>query len=380
VATRAGPTTLAASYAAPVWAGLPGPAPAPAPAPSHASTPSFPPLRHTGLPMNFPVDVVCTWVDGRDAAWREAAKAWYVKESGQHPNAGLVHSSMREPEPDPAQGKDELYYGVRSIAKFMPWVRTYYLVTQGPHVPSWWPDTGILDGLPVRIVHHADILPSGSGQDVLPTFNSNAIQSGIHRIPGLAEHFVLFDDDVFVGKPMRRSQFFSSSGQPVARMVPMVTSRLQRGNWRTICENIERLVKQLTGTPTVLAPAHVAVPVLKSWWAFVVDSAFPHVVASWRRFRSKHDFAIQYVVLGVLAAKRAVVPLPGTTLTEYFRAGQFAPWAKAHGFPHLFCINDRMDATDREALEEMLVTPKAGGHSPGPSPGLAPSRSWSRLR
>jgi hypothetical protein len=34
----------------------------------------------------------------------------------------------------------------------------------------------------------------------LPTFSSPAIEANLHRIAGLSEHFLYFNDDVFLGK------------------------------------------------------------------------------------------------------------------------------------------------------------------------------------
>ena len=53
-----------------------------------------------------------------------------------------------------------------------------------------------------------DILPA----DALPTFNSHAIEASLHHIDGLAEHFVYFNDDMFVGRPLRPEPFFTPNG------------------------------------------------------------------------------------------------------------------------------------------------------------------------
>ncbi len=60
----------------------------------------------------------------------------------------------------------------------------------------------------INLVDHRDILPA----EALPTFNSHAIETSLHRIEGLAEHFVYFNDDVFLGRPARPETFFSPSG------------------------------------------------------------------------------------------------------------------------------------------------------------------------
>ena len=77
---------------------------------------------------------------------------------------------------------------------YAPWVRNIYLVTDD-QVPDWL-DTSCPD---VKVVSHREIF---ANQADLPTFNSHAIESQIHRIEGLSEHFLYLNDDFFVGRPL----------------------------------------------------------------------------------------------------------------------------------------------------------------------------------
>ena len=144
----------------------------------------------------FPVDVVSTWVDGTDADWLAQKQAAYQElVAGMSPaeTAGVAYNPMRDPEPIVPGQRDELFYSAHSIAKFMPWVRRYYLVTMRPHKPSWWPASGRMGKVQFVLIHHDEI--AGGPASKLPTFNSIAIQTFLPNIPDLAEHFVLFDDD-----------------------------------------------------------------------------------------------------------------------------------------------------------------------------------------
>ena len=47
---------------------------------------------------------------------------------------------------------------------------------------------------------------------VLPTHNSQAVECQLHHIPGLAEHFLYSNDDMFFGRPVARTMFFSPGG------------------------------------------------------------------------------------------------------------------------------------------------------------------------
>lgn len=123
----------------------------------------------------FDIDVVYTWVDGDDPLWQERKRPFDANTDGA---AGDAIRDAR------FRNRNELLYSVRSVRRFMPWVRNIYVVTdqQTPHrVLEEFPD--------VIVVDHRDIFPDPS---VLPVFNSHAIEASIHRIPGLAEHYRLF--------------------------------------------------------------------------------------------------------------------------------------------------------------------------------------------
>lgn len=144
----------------------------------------------------FPVDVVYTWVDGSDPEWDASRQA---RLDGIAGTAQTRESSGRAR----FLARDELRYSLRSLHLFAPWVRRIHVVTAG-QVPDW------LDTSDERInlVDHRDILPA----DALPTFNSHAIETSLHRIEGLAEHFVYMNDDVFLARPLTPERFFSPSG------------------------------------------------------------------------------------------------------------------------------------------------------------------------
>ena len=72
-------------------------------------------------------------------------------------------------------------------------------------MPAWL-DTDRPD---VTVVSHREMF---GDTGLLPTFNSQAIESRLHRIPGLAEHFLYLNDDVFLGRPVAPTMFFTPGG------------------------------------------------------------------------------------------------------------------------------------------------------------------------
>jgi len=135
---------------------------------------------------DYPIDIVVPWVDGSDPAWR-AERAQF------RPELGSDNSEARYRE------WGLVRYWFRSIELYAPWVRTVHLITWG-HLPPWLKT----DHPKLHIVNHKDYIPEA----YLPTFSSHPIENNVYRIPGLAEHFVLFNDDVYLSRPTTPEDFF----------------------------------------------------------------------------------------------------------------------------------------------------------------------------
>lgn len=142
---------------------------------------------------NQKIDFVIIWVDGNDMEWRKE-KAKY---DGSEIN--LDDSDIRY------RDWDNLQYWFRGIEKFTPWVNKIHFVTWG-HLPEWLDTTNPK----LNIVNHKDYIPA----DYLPTFNSHTIELNLHRIEGLAEQFVYFNDDMFITNYMKPEDFFRD-GKPL---------------------------------------------------------------------------------------------------------------------------------------------------------------------
>lgn len=143
----------------------------------------------------FDIDVVITWVDGNDAVLNAKRAAYIQPEEAREIDIAA---------PTRYANRGEIHWCVRSINKFMPWVRRIFIVTdnQDPKVKS---------KIPVEIVDH-QVIFSGYEQ-YLPTFNSLSIEAMLWRIPNLSEHFVYFNDDLLVCRSVSPEAFFPCEGQ-----------------------------------------------------------------------------------------------------------------------------------------------------------------------
>ncbi len=93
---------------------------------------------------------------------------------------------------------NELKYSLRSVEKFAPWIRNIIIVTDN-QIPDWLD----VSNPKIRIVNHSDILP----EMALPTFNASAIETSLHKIPDLSEHFLFANDDMFFGNHVDKKFF-----------------------------------------------------------------------------------------------------------------------------------------------------------------------------
>ena len=165
--------------------------------------PSFEELTVTHVDqVTFPIDVVYTWVNGDDPAWRDRMERHRTGVGSGHTAQSASDARFTD--------FDELRYSLRSIAAYAPWIRHVWLVTDD-QTPSWLRT----DCPDLTVVSHRDIW---SDTDELPVFNSHAIEANLSRIEGLAEHYIYFNDDVLLGRDISPTQFFSPGG--VIRFYP----------------------------------------------------------------------------------------------------------------------------------------------------------------
>lgn len=133
------------------------------------------------------IDFVMIWVDGNDMQWRQSKQLY----SGEEAKFNINDVRYRD--------WNMLHYWFRSVEKFAPWVRRIHFVTCG-HVPEWLR----LDHPKLHWVKHSDYIDA----EYLPTFSSHPIELNLHRIEGLSEKFVYFNDDMYLLAPVREEDFF----------------------------------------------------------------------------------------------------------------------------------------------------------------------------
>jgi len=228
------------------------------------------------------VDVVVAWVDGSDRRHR-AKRQRYLAEPGRDAKPERAAIDERR-----FSDNDEIRFCLRSIRNYAPWVRTIWLVTddQVPAAIDW--QRAERDN--IRVVDHREIFRGY--EQLLPTFNSLAIESMLWRIEGLADRFLYFNDDMMLVGPVEPTDFFSDE-----RAVKL------RGRWSNWNEQLERgssfhasnklLGAELLGyTPEhFLSSAHAIYPLLRPAMEELFEKFKPAFLANaGYRFRDRNQF------------------------------------------------------------------------------------------
>ena len=277
------------------------------------------------------MDVVITYVDGNDPLWQEDFRKAVGEEA--------ITKRYRDMGTFP--------YLFRGLEKYMPEVENVFLlVSRDSQVPSW------INRERVTVVTHADIIPA----DKLPLFNSCAIEQFLHRIPGLGEQFVYFNDDIFPLAPLSREEFFPGGKVRTGfgkHIFPFIEFKKQ-------CLRSDRLARKAAGKKACLLfvrPQHTCTPMLRSAGAEAFSKVEKELLATVTPLRSGASVNQYFFTDYCLFTGRAVISrLP----SKYFSLG-FSEPEKAvalidnPGKMKLVCINDAKIPEDKYEHSRRLI-------------------------
>lgn len=138
----------------------------------------------------FPIDAVVLWVDDSDQNW--------LTKKNKYAGNKFLNAENRYRD----LGTFEFWF--KLVQKNAPFFRKIFLITD-KQVPKF-----VIEDSRVVIVDHTEFIP----KQYLPTFNTNVIEMSLGLLDDLSEHFVLFNDDMFLIRPVSRSFFFTPDGLP----------------------------------------------------------------------------------------------------------------------------------------------------------------------
>lgn len=321
--------------------------------------------KQSALQVGFPVDIVYTWVDGSDQEWRRLRR--------QYQQAGFQNGAEHPSADDEARyrNRDELRYSLRSVYMYADFFRRIYILTNG-QVPDWlntdYPD--------IQVVTHSDIfLDAGA----LPTFNSHAIESQLHHIDGLSEHFVYLNDDVFIGRPLTPEHFFTPNGLarifPSEHNIPCHIADFSDRPINAANQQTQALVeRRFSGYPTHKlqhAPFALKRSVLDRMEKLYAGD-FEATACS--RFRAPSDISVAaslfaYHALNTLEAVPGVLKARYIDINDPLFPVLIAPFSRlARDKYDTFCLNEIEDGSMPPRLRDYLVAKFVSRRFPDPSP------------
>lgn len=278
------------------------------------------------------MDIVITYVDGNDPVWK--------KDYEKYTNVPVMQKRFRD--------WGTLRYLLRGIEVNMPFIRNVYLVVSHPsQVPQW------VDAENLKIVLHKDIIPA----EYLPTFNCNPIEMHLHRIEGLDEQYLYFNDDLFTLLPCKPEDFFRD-GRGV---LGFSSHFLVSGMYKRICKNSDSHARKALGMPSSLRfirPQHTCTPMLRSECEKLYDILREDILKSLTRTRTEANLN-QYLFLDYQYYKDLIIPEKisnkhfsvALTSPETLKSYILNPTRK------LLCVNDvHLSEKRYDALREAMIS------------------------
>lgn len=311
----------------------------------------------TDLP--FDIDLVYSWVENAGTAWETArAQRMTGYQIGEGDDSDARYRQV-----------DELKYALRSVQQFAPWVHHIFIVTDSDK-PDW-----LTEHPQVTLVRSEEFFADPS---VLPTHNSHAVESQLHRIPGLAEHFLYSNDDMFFGRPVVPSMFFSPGGVTKfiqsSNRIGFGDTMLSRSGFENAARVNRRLLQQRFGRTIARHLEHAPTP-LRTSVLFELEREFPQDFARTAAspFRSATDISVTnslYHYYALLTGRAVVETGARVGYIDTTARSGLAEMAEllATRSMDFFCLNDgsfaEVTAADRaEALTRFLES-----YFPAPGP------------
>lgn len=300
-------------------------------------------------PQYMHVDLVYLWVDGNDPEWRKKKQLFTnsVADNSEVNNIGRYTNN------------DELRYSLRSVEKYAPWIRKIFIVTDS-QVPAWLNT----EHPKVEVIDHTDIIPA----EILPTFNSTVIEYFLYKIPGLSEHFLFANDDMFFNAALS-ADFFFLNDYPIVRLKRKRMGKWhyelnklfgkQYGQYRDKIQLGAIAVDKLLGKYYSGIPHHNIDAYRKEDYRKAVEEIFSDRVRESyqnriRTFGDIHRSAFSYYALAVGHAHlRHVRRSEAMRIT--INRNDLMKYLTAHN-PKLFCLNDNEDVVpnDRKRVAPFL--------------------------
>jgi len=307
----------------------------------------------------FEIDMVFSWVDGSSKSF-------------QAERARLMQNYVvGEGDDSPARYRqiDELKYALRAVHMYAPWVRRIFVATDSPR-PAW-----LADDPRVTFVRSEEFFADPT---VLPTYNSMAVESQLHHIPGLSEYFLYSNDDMFLGRPVSPSLFFTGGG--VSKFVEcdvrigLGRNHAARSGFENSARVNRRLLKERFGVTITRHLEHSPVPLRRSVMA-EMEREFPKEFAATAasQFRGAENISVTnsfyhyYALMTGRAVQQTTAKVQYVDTTSYAGLRELDTILAKRKLD-MFCLNDGSTPEVDLELRTAKVTQFLERYYPIPAP------------
>lgn len=279
------------------------------------------------------IDLIYLWVDGSDPKWQKKKQAY----------TGIITDDSEMNNKGRYTNNDELRYSLRSVEKYAPWIRKIFIVTDN-QVPAWMNT----EHPKVQVIDHTEIIPA----EILPLFNSTVIEYFIYKIPGLSEHFLFSNDDMFFNAPVS-PDFFFVNDYPIVRLKKKPLGKWhyrinklvgkQYGQYRNKIQQGAFLIDKLFGKYYAGVPHHNIDAYRRTDYQKAVEEVFSDQIkksqtSRIRTYGDLHRSAFSYYALAIgHAYLRHVRRTEAMRIT--INRDDFMEYLNRFD-PKLFCLND----------------------------------------
>lgn len=299
---------------------------------------------------DFDIDLVYLWCDGNDENFAQQKRERMIQ-SGVHPEGALDCRFVQI---------DELKYSLRSVDKYMPWIRHIFIVTNN-QTPKW-----LKQHEKITIVDHSEILP----ETARPCFNSEAIECCLHKIPNLAEHFIYANDDMFVGRKIYPSFFFDKKKRPIVRMIK--AAPMKNLHWINLLTAHDSITQRYGISYKGYIPDHNMDPYTKTmlleceqefaeFARHTIHQPFRREKSMQRLIFHLYGFVKKQAVLKDVSRtfiQKVMKRLRIARLDSLFISNQRNFEIVSHCHPALFCVNDGEQSTDEDRTRALQFLEK----------------------
>ena len=297
-------------------------------------------INNQYLPSRFhfeePIDIVYTWVNSNDREWQKLFSRF---------------RDISEINYDRFLSVDELKYSLRSVEKYANWVNKIYIVSNCAK-PEW-----LNNSTQIEWIFHEAIFD----EDELPTFNSHALGLSLYKIPNLSEHFIYFNDDVFLYNRVKKEDFFTPNNFSISYLEPYGIIYHDRINYATegyefSAINGKKLFEKKYGFSPTQLHKHVPLAFKKSI-LIEMEKIFEEDIKRTRknRFRDRSDVSVSFLYNHyALYHKEAVYKDTNSVLVNY-KNYKNREKIILKNKPKFFCINDGDGSTQIKEYKEWKI-------------------------